>query len=313
MVDVIHIHEGKVTMRSGTSVVRWFAMLSMVAFAACGGGESEVSETPEAGGGPAMSSADTEQSSLVRLWATQTPGFGIYVPSERERGARGSDGERLPPLYTAEGAEALAANPLLDYLFLNLEGAYDPPAAGAMRAGLDRAGSDLTLLVRIPPVSADGADAARTRIAETLAAGADGLVIPHVRSLEEAALVLSMFEDAGANVWSPSNPDGNILAMLMLEDPDAIAQVEAIANMPGYSALACGIGSLTGALGGDRAAAEALNLEVLANATRVGMADMITANATNVEQRVAEGFLGLLMQGPEADAHIQMGRAAAGR
>jgi len=313
VVDVIHTYEGKVTMRSGTSVVRWFAMCSLVAFAACGGGDAEMSETSEAGGSPEMSSAGSEQTTLVRLWATQTPAFGIYVPSERERGARGPDGERLPPLYTAEGAEALAANPLLDYLFLNLEGAYDPPAAGAMREGLDRAGSDLTLLVRIPPVSADGAEAARMRIAETLDAGADGLVIPHVRSLEEAGLVLSMFADAGADVWSPSNPDGNIIAMLMLEDPDAIAQVQAIADLPGYSALACGIGSLTGALDGDREAAEALNIEVLTHATRVGMADMITANATNVEQRVNEGFLGLLMQGPDADAHILMGRAAAGR
>lgn len=297
-------------MRSQKSVVRWFAVLSLVAFGACGG-DAEMSEG--AGATPEMSGAPAEQTSLVRLWAEGTPGFGIYVPSERPRGARGPDGERLPPLYTADGAEALAANPLLDYLFLNLEGAYDPAAAAAMREGLDRAGSDLTLLVRIPPVSADGEDAARTRIEESLDAGADGLVIPHIRSQEEAALVLSMFADAGADVWSPSNPEGNIIAMLMLEDPDAIAQLDAIASMPGYSALACGIGSLTGALDGDSEAAEALNQDVLAAATAAGMADMITANATNVEQRVNEGFLGLLMSGPDADEHIRMGRAAAGR
>lgn len=299
-------------MRSQKSVVRWCAVFSLVAIAACGGAE----ESPDAEGPrptPEMSGSAPEQTTLVRLWAEGTPGFGIFVPSERERGARGPDGERLPPLYTAEGAQSHAANPLLDYLFLNLEPAYDPAAAAAMREGLDAADSDLTLLVRIPPVSTDGPDAARTRIAETLDAGADGLVIPHVRSLEEAQLVLSMFEEAGADVWSPSNPDGTILAMLMLEDPDAIAQVEVIADLPGYSALACGIGSLTGALGGDSEAAEALNLEVLAHATRVGKADMITANAANVEQRVEEGFLGLLMSGPEADEHIRMGRAAAGR
>jgi len=40
---------------------------------------------------------------------------------------------------------------------------------------------------------------------------------------------------------------------------------------------------------------------------------MITANDQNVAQRIEEGFLGLLMNGPDADAHIEIGRSAAGR
>lgn len=52
---------------------------------------------------------------------------------------------------------------------------------------------------------------------------------------------------------------------------------------------------------------------MLAHATRVGVADMITANANNVERRVQEGFLALRMQGPTVDETIQIGRAAAGR
>jgi hypothetical protein len=40
---------------------------------------------------------------------------------------------------------------------------------------------------------------------------------------------------------------------------------------------------------------------------------MITANADDVARRIAEGFLGLLMSGPEADEHIRVGREAAGR
>ena len=272
---------------------------------------------------PAMTATDgasaddaVVRNALFGLWNQGVPAFGIFVPSERERGATGPDGERLSPLYTEDGAARLAANPLLDYLFLNLEAAYDAAAVETLVAGLREGGADTnakTLLVRIPPISADGADATRTRVAEILAAGADGVVIPHVRDLDEARLAVSFFEEAGADVWTPSNSDGSVMAMLMIEDPGALAQVEQFADLPGYSVLACGIGSLTRALDMDREAAEAGNLEVLAHATRVGLPDMITANANDVAERIDQGFLGLLMSGPDADEHIRVGRVAAGR
>ena len=44
-----------------------------------------------------------------------------------------------------------------------------------------------------------------------------------------------------------------------------------------------------------------------------GLPDMITANDEDVARRIEEGFLGLLMSGPDADEHIEVGRAAAGR
>jgi 2-keto-3-deoxy-L-rhamnonate aldolase RhmA len=279
---------------------------AMVSLVACGGAEDAPgSEAPEKG-----ASAPEQQTALTKLWREGTPAFGVFVPSERERGARGPDGERLPPLYTAEGGARLAADPLLDYVFLNLEGMYDADAVTAIADGM--AGSEKTLLVRIPPISTDGADAARARVSEVLAAGATGVVLPHVRSTEEARLAVSFFVDAGADVWSPGNPDGTVLAMLMIEDPGALEQAAEIADVPGYSVLACGIGSLTRALG-DREAGEAGNQEVLAQAKRAGLPDMITADADDVVRRVEEGFLGLLMSGPGASEAIEIGRAHAGR
>jgi 2-keto-3-deoxy-L-rhamnonate aldolase RhmA len=178
-----------------------------------------------------------------------------------------------------------------------------------------KATSRKTLLVRIPPISADGADAARARVKEILDAGADGVTIPHIRDIEEAKLALSFF--SGFDVWSPANPKGTKLAMLMLEDPKAIAQRAEIANLPGLSVLACGIGSLAQAIGGDRdaarAGAEAGTQQVLLETKRVKIANMLTANAKDVETRVKEGFLALLMQGAQADEAITIGRAAAGR
>src|SRR5262249_32029136 len=133
------------------------------------------------------------------------------------------------------------------------------------------------------------------------------------RNIDEAKQAIGFFQDAKANVWSPANPGGDTIAMLMLEDPDAVAQARAIADLKGYSILACGIGSLTQTLGGDRAGAEAGTQAVLAEARRAKLADMLTANPQDVEKRVREGFLALLMQGPTADDAIRIGRAAAGR
>jgi 2-keto-3-deoxy-L-rhamnonate aldolase RhmA len=279
-----------------------------IALSACGGGDA--GSDAEAPAEAAATTPLAERTALIELWAEGTPAFGVFAPSERERGARGPDGERLPPLYTAEGGARLAADPLLDYVFLNLEGAYDATAVSAMAEGM--AGSDKTLLVRIPPISADGEEAARARVAEILAAGADGIVLPHVRSVEEARTAVSFFTDVNADVWSPQNPDGTVLAMLMIEDPGALEQAAQIADVPGYSVLACGIGSLTRALG-DREAGEAGNQEVLAQAKRVGLPDMITANSDDVASRIDEGFLGLLMSGPQASEAIEIGRAHAGR
>lgn len=252
---------------------------------------------------------------LIELWAQRKPAFGVYAPNENP-GPRGQRGQPpQPAVYTREGGEKLAMNPLYDYVFLNLEGAYDAAAVKAMAEGLrsPNAVSRKALIVRIPPIENDGAAATKARVKEILDFGADGVTIPHVRGVDEAKLAISFFQDAKANVWSPSNPGGRVIAMLMLEDPAAVAQAKEVADLKGYSILACGIGSLTQALNGDRAGAEAGTQKVLAEARRARLADMLTANSTDVAQRVKEGFLALLMQGPTADEAITIGRAAAGR
>lgn len=251
---------------------------------------------------------------VIDLWMQGKPVFGVYAPNENpERRVPGGP----PPkaVYTVAGAEKLAANPLYDYVFLNLEGAYDTAAVKAMVAGLrgPKAVSRKTLIVRIPPIDADGAATAQARVKEVLDAGADGVTIPHVTSLEEAKQAIGFFAAAKANVWSPANPSGETLAMLMLEDPGAVAQATQIADLKGYSILACGIGSLTQALGGDRAGAERGTQTILAETKRAKLVNMLTASQKDVEQRIKEGFLALLMQGPTADETIKLGRAAAGR
>ncbi len=280
----------------------------------------------------AIVTASAAHAQVIPLWSQGKVAFGVYAPNENAPVGRGPGGPggggapgaggggapaapRPKPLYTVGGAEKLAMNALYDYVFLNLEGSYDPDAVKAMARGLRsaKATSRKTLLVRIPPISADGAEATKARVKEIFDAGADGVTIPHIRDIEEARLALSFFAAAKADIWSPANPKGTKLAMLMLEDPKAIAQRAEIANLPNISVLACGIGSLAQALGGDRAGAEAGTQQVLVETKRVKLANMLTANAKDVEQRVKEGFLALLMQGAQADEAIKIGRAAAGR
>lgn len=248
--------------------------------------------------------ATSVDAQVLELWPQGKVAFGVYAPSEAERGK--------PPVYTPEGAAKVAANPLYDFVFLNLEGAYDAAAVKAYGSGLKKA-SKTTLIVRIPPISKDGADVTRARVKAILDAGADGVTIPHIRDLDEAKLALSFFVAAKANVWSPRNPQGTQLAMLMLEDPKAIAQRKEIAELPNLSILACGIGSLTQALGGDRAGAEKGTQDVLAETKRLKIGNMLPATVKDVAQRVKEGFNAVLGNGPQADEMIKIGRTLAGR
>ncbi len=246
------------------------------------------------------------RSAAVDRWSRGETAFGIFAPSDAERGK--------PAVYSTRTAGTLAANPLYDFVFLNLEPRYDPEAIKAMVEGLRTgSGARKTLIVRIPTPDRDGLDAVRARIREAYALGADGVTVPHVRSLEEAKQVVGFFRETGADIWTPGHKSGEKLAMLMIEDAGALKQADEIAAIEGYSILACGIGSLTQALGGDRAAAEAGNQKVLAATKRAGLINMLTTSARDVNERVEQGFEALIAQGQDVDAVIRTGRAAAKR
>ena len=263
------------------------------------------------------------QNAVIDLWAANKAAFGVFVPNEAppRTGATGATGTtgaqgapRPRPVYTKAGGETLARNPLYDYVFLNLEGGYDAAAVKAIAEGLrsPRATSRKSLIVRVPAFHEDAA-AGRSRIRDVFAAGADGITFPHVENVDEAQQILAAVRAERTDVWSPATPNGEKLIMLMIEGPSAVAQAAAFADLEGYSILACGIGSLTQALGGNRVAAEAGTQKILAETKRVGLVNMLTATTQDVEQRVTEGFRGILAQGQDADRAITLGRAASGR
>ncbi|MFT4767825.1 MAG: 2-keto-3-deoxy-L-rhamnonate aldolase RhmA [Glaciecola sp.] len=279
-------------------------ILTAVAYALC----SLVSIASAAEQGKSQTVGDR---SLIELWESGQPAFGQYVTQHTQ--AKSDDSSAVPAPYTVQTGLDLAANPLLDFAFLSLEQHYDADSARDVAKGIGAHGADhaLPLLVRIPPISVDGVDAARARVKELVAMGANGVVIPHVLTVEEARTAVSFFE--GVDVWSPTNPEGDIVAMLIIEDPDVFSDLEEIANIPGYSALVCGIGSLTSALGGDREAAEAINMQVLAESKRAGKPNLTTVSTESVARRVDQGFLALLAYGSDSNEAIRLGRRAAGR
>ena len=138
---------------------------------------------------------------------------------------------------------------------------------------------------------------------------------PGKDGIDTHLLFVGFFESAGADVWSPQNPDGKILAMIMIEDASAVEVAAAIADTPGYSVLACGIGSLTGAMGGDRDAGEAGCMAVLAEGNRVGVYNMMTAmTPESAIDRIERGYLGILsFPSDQYEAMVQAGRDAEGR
>ncbi len=145
---------------------------------------------------PGVSWAQAARPAVLDLWAAGKTAFGVFVPDENTA-PRGPN--RGPAVYTKAGAEALAKNPLIDFVFLNLEGHYDRDAVMAVSEGLGKRGTPgrKTMLVRIPSLVDGGPQVTGQRIKEILAMGADGITLPHVENLDQGRQVVSLFSDAG--------------------------------------------------------------------------------------------------------------------
>ena len=140
---------------------------------------------------------------------TRLPRAARCRRARRGRGPGGGSGNRPKPLYTKAGGEKLAANPLYDYVFLNLEGSYDSAAVKAIADGLRsrHAAAARALIVRIPAFHEDPA-AARVRVREIVAAGGDGVTFPHVETLDEAKQILAVFQAGEDQRLVAGQPEG---------------------------------------------------------------------------------------------------------
>ena len=173
--------------------------------------------------------------------------------------------------------EVLVATMVPDLVMLDTE--HAAWSADALDATIAVAAAlDLPVLVRVPELSP-------AALQRPLDMGATGVVVPHVRSVEEAAraVTLAHYGDGGRGYsgstrsagWG-TRPMGAVLdearartaVVVQVEDPDALAEIDAIAATPGVDAVFVGAADLAVALGarslGDDVVVEAVDRVVAA-------------------------------------------------
>ena len=131
-------------------------------------------------------------------------------------------------------------------------------------------------------------------------------MIPHVETAEEAAFVVDAL---GVRPW-PLDPDGDIVAMLLIEDRTAVANAREIVNTPGVGIVVPGPGDLRRAYERNAQAVEDAIQAVLAACLEFDVPCGITAGADDIAERLTQGFRVIIVTQPEA---LAVGRQAAGR
>lgn len=145
-----------------------------------------------------------------------------------------------------------------------------------------------------------------------LEAGATGIIVPHVESAAEARQIVewSRFYPEGKRALDGGNTDGAYcmapvedylensnkekLILLQIESPDGLAEVEAIAAVPGFDGFLFGPGDFSHRIGkaGQLVAPEivAARKQVAAVARRHGKCMMTSGLYAPFEEFVAEGY-----------------------
>ena len=111
-----------------------------------------------------------------------------------------------------------------------------------------------------------------------------------------------------ADLW-PLDPDGQLLSMALVENPNGVDHIDEIVRTPGLSVVTAAPGDI-GVSYGDPTAAEAAIQRVRAACQAAGVACGMTAGPQDVARRVAEGFSVIMVTNADA---LRLGRAAAGR
>jgi 4-hydroxy-2-oxoheptanedioate aldolase len=138
-------------------------------------------------------------------------------------------------------------------------------------------------------------------------AGASGVLIPHCSPYAVARELITdmLFPPSGrrgaggggrATRWGIDSPDeyrrggeSGVVRVPMIEDPEAVDDIERILEIPGVDAVFIGQGDLTQTLG-DRDAAQKLVDRALAACVARGIPAATTAYGDDVEARLRQGF-----------------------
>jgi len=260
--------------------------------------------------------------------------------------------------YSLNNARSLARSGL-DFIIIDMEHApFDIESLREFLLGMTDKRSilakgnlqpDVVPIVRIP---ATGSEDLLAQAKQVLDVGAFGVMYPSVNTAAEAEMAVRAtrypqlngaddYEPAGlrgrnpsnavwywgindyhprADVW-PLDPAGELLAIIQIETPEGVDNIDDIISVPGVGVIFIGPSDLSTAMGYASPAAPAVEAAiqtVLDACLDNGVACAITTSSRSVEQRIEEGFkfvtVGLdggLSSGT-ADA-LSRGRAAANR
>lgn len=227
---------------------------------------------------------------IARLLDSGEAVFGIF------------SGEQTP-----ERGMEVANVPEADFVFYSLEqGPFDIPRMERYMEGMREAGgTPHPVLLRIPPIGEERDDA-REHVRQGLEAGVDGIVFPHVKEPEEAELAVETMRD---DLW-PSDPDGERVNVIIIEDRRGIENAREIVRTPGLSVVIPGPGDLRRAYDGDMEAVESAIQKVLELCLELDVPCGITAGTDDIRERLDQGFRLIISGDPEA---LAIGREAAGR
>ncbi len=210
-------------------------------------------------------------------------------------------------------------------------------------------GPQVTPIVRIPP---NGNEKNQWFAKQALDLGAYGIVWPHVSSVDQAYNAVAAcryprlpdverYEPQGirgdgptsalrywgitqpeyyerADVW-PLDPNGEILVVLMIEDVQAIANLDAIlTEVPGIGVILIGEGDLSQELGHPRQYEHPVVLEHIAQVVATCKAHGVAVghphvDERNVERVMEEGFRFLMAAPTRSYGALDKGRELAGR
>ncbi len=175
--------------------------------------------------------------------------------------------------------------------------------------------------VRIPAI---GSEDVLSQVKQALDVGAYGVMFPSVNNAAEAEMAIRAsrypqlsgaddYEPAGLRGRNPSNavwywgirdyhakadlwpldPNGELLAIIQIETPEGVENIEEIISVPGTGVIFIGPADLSTAMGFASAAApevEAAIQTVLGSCLAHNVPCAITTNANTVEARLEQGF-----------------------
>ncbi len=279
---------------------------------------------------------------LIELFENDEPAFGL-----------------LSFDYSLNNARSMASSGL-DFVFIDMEHApFDIERLRLFLLGMTNKRSisekgnlqpDVVPLVRIP--AAGGAEELIAQAKQVLDVGVFGIFFPAIHTREQAELAVRATRypqyngvddylpqglrgrnpsnaawywgirdyHAKADVW-PLDPQGELLAMMFIESPEGVANIDEIITVPGLGGIFIGPSDLSTSMGYTSPAAPEVEQAIQTVLTACLDNDVpcaITTGQGSVQQRIEQGFRFVTVGadgglGAGASNALRLGREAAGR